>query len=182
MKQSIPQTRPEQIALNPAIIGLAKRSETTISGSLYAAPPARRHEVARALAQAHCWIHADMFSPEAKGVRLAETDRILAEGLGPVDVHLLSDQAMGASHIIVTDMQADRRQRALQFGATRVIDPLKESLDLLGVDTFIDCSGATPAIKSGIKAVRPAGYVVLVGMGADELPIPSPSFRRGKSG
>lgn len=96
MKQSIPQPRPAHIALNPAIIGLAKRSEITISGSLYAAPPAQRHEVARALSQSHCWIHADMFSPEAKGVRLAEIDRLLAEGLGPVDVHLLCDEAMGA--------------------------------------------------------------------------------------
>lgn len=57
-----------------------------------------------------------------------------------------------------------------------MIDPLKESLDILGVDAFIDCSGATPAIKPRTKAVRPAGCVVPVGMGADELPIPFPKL------
>jgi L-iditol 2-dehydrogenase len=34
-------------------------------------------------------------------------------------------------------------------------------------DAFIDASGATSAIAAGISAVRGAGRVVLVGMGAD---------------
>jgi L-iditol 2-dehydrogenase len=42
------------------------------------------------------------------------------------------------------------------------------------VDAFIDCAGVTAAVQSGITAVRGAGTVVLVGMGADEIPLPIP--------
>ncbi|QCE32797.1 hypothetical protein FAI41_03905 [Acetobacteraceae bacterium] len=42
------------------------------------------------------------------------------------------------------------------------------------MDAFIECSGAVPAITAGIKAVRPAGTIVLVGMGANEVPLPLP--------
>jgi L-iditol 2-dehydrogenase len=40
------------------------------------------------------------------------------------------------------------------------------------VDAFIDASGAAPAVVSGIKAVGPAGYVVLVGMGSGDFALP----------
>src|SRR6266536_609195 len=39
-------------------------------------------------------------------------------------------------------------------------------------DAFIDCSGSSAAIDAGVRLVRPAGSVVLVGMGADELRLP----------
>jgi L-iditol 2-dehydrogenase len=39
-------------------------------------------------------------------------------------------------------------------------------------DAFIDCSGSSAAIDAGIRLVRPAGSVVFVGMGADELRVP----------
>jgi L-iditol 2-dehydrogenase len=51
---------------------------------------------------------------------------------------------------------------------------MTESVADLRVDAFIDCSGATPAVKSGITAVRAAGTVVLVGTGADEIALPIP--------
>ncbi|WP_336763940.1 NAD(P)-dependent alcohol dehydrogenase [Asaia sp. VD9] len=101
--------------------------------------------------------------------------RVLIAGAGPIGI--ITAQAArgyGASEIIMSDLLEDRRKRALTLGATRVIDPARESVSDLGVDAFIDCSGATPAIKSGITAVRGAGHVVLVGMGADEVPLPLP--------
>ncbi|WP_336946028.1 NAD(P)-dependent alcohol dehydrogenase [Asaia sp. HN010] len=101
--------------------------------------------------------------------------RVLIAGAGPIGI--ITAQAArgyGASEIIMSDLLEDRRKRALTLGATHVIDPSKESVSDLGVDAFIDCSGATPAIKSGITAVRGAGHVILVGMGADEVPLPLP--------
>jgi L-iditol 2-dehydrogenase len=42
----------------------------------------------------------------------------------------------------------------------------------LDVDAFVDASGAPRAVQDGMRAVRPAGRVVLVGMGGDAYPIP----------
>jgi L-iditol 2-dehydrogenase len=55
-----------------------------------------------------------------------------------------------------------------------VIDPVAEDiagLDL-NVDAFIDASGAEPAVRAGVLAVKPAGRIVLVGMGADDVTLP----------
>ncbi|GAA3190922.1 hypothetical protein GCM10020255_090100 [Rhodococcus baikonurensis] len=83
-------------------------------------------------------------------------------------------KAFGATEVIVSDIDAARRDVALKFGATTVVDPRESDVRSLAVDAFIDASGATAAVIDGIHAVRPAGTVVLVGMGADEIPLPVP--------
>lgn len=100
-------------------------------------------------------------------------DRVLIAGAGPIGVILAqTSRAFGASEVIVTDIDSSRRDAALLFGATRVVDPLAEAVEGLDVDAFIDATGAASAVRSGIKAVRPAGRVILVGLGADELELP----------
>ncbi len=41
-----------------------------------------------------------------------------------------------------------------------------------GIDTTIECSGATAAIHASIKATRNGGVVVLVGLGFSEITLP----------
>jgi L-iditol 2-dehydrogenase len=43
----------------------------------------------------------------------------------------------------------------------------------VGFDAFIDASGAPQAVDAGIRAVRPAGTVVLVGSGAESMTLPT---------
>jgi L-iditol 2-dehydrogenase len=103
--------------------------------------------------------------------------RVLIAGAGPIGIVTAQvARAYGASEIIVSDVSGARREQALSFGATGTIDPVAEdvaALDL-GVDAFVDASGAAAAVTSGIRAVRPAGSVVLVGMGAPEIALPIP--------
>jgi L-iditol 2-dehydrogenase len=99
--------------------------------------------------------------------------RVLIAGAGPVGVLTAQvARAFGATEIVVSDISADRRANATRYGATRVIDPADESVHDLDVDVFVDASGAPRAVQDGMRAVRPAGRVVLVGMGGDEYPIP----------
>lgn len=102
-------------------------------------------------------------------------DRLLVAGAGPVGITIVqAARAAGASEVIVSDVSPERREAASRFGATAVLDPTADDvagLDL-DVDAFIDASGAAPAIAAGIHAVRPAGTVVLVGMGKPDLTLP----------
>ncbi|MGX1695298.1 NAD(P)-dependent alcohol dehydrogenase [Microbacterium keratanolyticum] len=110
---------------------------------------------------------------------LAVGDTILIAGGGPIGVIIAQvARAFGASDVIVSDIDASRRELALAFGATRVVDPITESIADIAPHVFIDASGATPAIVAGIDAVRPGGRVVLVGSAGDILlSVPSIAVR-----
>jgi L-iditol 2-dehydrogenase len=100
--------------------------------------------------------------------------RTLIAGAGPIGIVLAQlARAYGATDIIVSDPDESRRAQAKQFGATQVLDPTVEPIGELAVDAFIDASGAPPAVVDGIRAVRPAGTVVLVGSGAESMELPT---------
>ena len=58
---------------------------------------------------------------------------ILIAGAGPIGIICAQTaRAFGAAEIIVTDLVAERRERALTFGATRVIDPREVDIAACG--------------------------------------------------
>lgn len=108
---------------------------------------------------------------ERAGVRPGS--RVLVAGAGPIGVIVAqAARAFGASEVHITDISEDRLAFALQHGASHTLNALTESVEGLGVDVFIDASGAAEAVRSGIKAVGPAGKVILVGLGADDIELP----------
>ncbi|WP_206489753.1 NAD(P)-dependent alcohol dehydrogenase [Rhodococcus sp. KRD162] len=122
---------------------------------------------------------AALFEPLSVGIASAQKaaispgSSVLIAGAGPVGlVTAQVARAFGATEVIVTDLDASRRANAERFGATRVLDPTTEDVRTLTVDAFIDASGAARAVVDGIHAVRPAGNVVLVGMGGSDYPLP----------
>ena len=118
------------------------------------------------------------FSVAIAAVRKAHIvpgSRVLIAGAGPIGIICAQTaRAFGAAEIIVSDLVPERRERALQYGATQVIDPATTDVSTAGleVDAFIDASGAPRAVFSGIQAVGPAGYAVLVGLGNPEMNLP----------
>ena len=100
--------------------------------------------------------------------------RVLITGAGPIGIVVAQlARAYGATDIVVSDPDEARREQAMAFGATTVHDPTVERIADLGVDAFIDASGAPAAVVDGIRALRPAGTVVLVGSGAESMELPT---------
>jgi L-iditol 2-dehydrogenase len=100
---------------------------------------------------------------------------VLITGAGPVGILIAQvARAFGATSVVVSDVSQARREQALRFGATAVFDPAVDSAEAAApdVDVYLDASGAQAAVRDGIRTVRPAGTVVLVGMGASEFPLP----------
>lgn len=100
---------------------------------------------------------------------------VLIAGAGPIGLmNVQMARALGATDITASDVAPRRLEAATRFGATRVLDARSEDPVEAGVevDAFIDCSGAEVAVRAGIRAVRPAGHVALVGMGADDISLP----------
>lgn len=99
--------------------------------------------------------------------------KVLVAGAGPIGVIVAqAATAMGAAEVIITDISQDRLDFAAKHGATRTINVATANLEGVEVDIFIDASGSAPAVYAGIKAVGPAGYAILVGMGSDDVLLP----------
>jgi L-iditol 2-dehydrogenase len=101
--------------------------------------------------------------------------RVLVAGAGPVGLLVTQvARALGAAEVLVSDVDAHRRELATALGATAVLDPAAGAPAEQGVevDAFVDCSGAPAAVRAGVRTVRRAGRVVLVGMGTDEVSVP----------
>jgi L-iditol 2-dehydrogenase len=99
--------------------------------------------------------------------------RVLIAGAGPIGIMAAQvARAFGATAVVVTDPDPHRRELATRFGATAALDPRTDDVSDLGVDAFIDASGAPAAVASGLTAARPAGRAVLVGMGQVTMELP----------
>ena len=98
---------------------------------------------------------------------VAAGDRVLVTGAGPIGLLALQvARAAGAVEVAVTDVNERRLSLALETGATvvaRAGDPL-----VFEADVLIECSGHPAALAAGIRALRPAGTAVVVGMGYDD--------------
>jgi L-iditol 2-dehydrogenase len=126
---------------------------------------------------------AAMLEPLSVGIwacrkgRVEPGTRVLVNGAGPVG--LLAAQsalAFGAAQVVVADVSESRLALAVRLGATDVVDVRSATLGESGVepDVLLECSGHPEATVAAMQTLAPAGRAVLVGMGADVLPLPLP--------
>jgi Zn-dependent alcohol dehydrogenase len=98
-------------------------------------------------------------------------DSVLVMGAGGIGLNIVQGAAVaGASRIIVSDPSEARREQALRFGATDVVDPattdvVATTMELTGIgaDVAFDAAGSAALVEAGLAAVRSAGTCVMVG-------------------
>jgi len=104
----------------------------------------------------------------------AAGSRVFITGAGPIGAMVaLSARAMGATETIVSDPVESRRQRITELASARTVDPVAGfDADEIEADVFLECSGSTPALLDGLKALRPGGAAVMVGHGDEQVTLP----------
>jgi Zn-dependent alcohol dehydrogenase len=103
--------------------------------------------------------------------RVEEGATVLVLGAGGIGVAVIQGARLaGASAIVVADPVEARRNAALGFGATHVVDPAATDvtafcMDLTGVgmDYCFEAAGQAALIEQGFAASRPGGTTVGVG-------------------
>jgi alcohol dehydrogenase len=105
--------------------------------------------------------------------RVKPGDVVAVIGAGPVGLSaIMTAKLYGPSRVIALDLDANRRRRALEFGATDEVDnsqgDWKEQVlamtDGLGVDTAIEAVGIPATFDMCTELVRPGGTVANVGV------------------
>jgi S-(hydroxymethyl)glutathione dehydrogenase / alcohol dehydrogenase len=104
--------------------------------------------------------------------KVPEGATVLVVGAGGVGIAIVQGaRVAGASRIIVSDPVAERREAALRFGATDVIDPTTQDVvarvqqltDGIGVDNAFEAVGSGPLVETCLWATRNGGTTVMVG-------------------
>ena len=102
-------------------------------------------------------------------------------GAGGVGIcSILGAGLAGASEIVAIDLVSARREQALSFGATEVLDPsdpdvggrLRRDAALRGFDWTIVTVGRADAIALGVESIRPGGTACIVGLARQGAPVP----------
>src|SRR5207244_2000405 len=82
---------------------------------------------------------------------------LLIAGAGPIGlVTTMVARAVGATRIVVSDLNRNRLSAALARGATEVVVPGSDEVSG-AFDAFIGCSGSSAGIDAGARLVRAAG-------------------------
>jgi len=98
-------------------------------------------------------------------------------------MNLLTAKAMGASTVVVTDIDDGRLALAKKLGADHTLNvrgkSAKEVAELVRQlcqgtrpDVCIECTGVANAIETAIYAIQSGGVIVLVGLASDRVEIP----------
>jgi len=101
-------------------------------------------------------------------------------GVGGIGSFILAGaRAQGLGPIIAIDIDDRRLEQAKRLGATETInarseDPVKalhRLTDGLGVEVFIEASGAPPGPSTGLAATQKGGHILIVGLQTEPRPI-----------
>ena len=123
--------------------------------------------------------------------KVEEGATVLVMGLGGVGMAAVQGARLaGASRVVVSDPFAERRDAAIRFGATDLLDPndvdvvaaCQELTRGIGMDYAFDAAGHPDLLGTGLAATRRGGTTVGVGVGggAQDLTISAAAHVMGE--
>ncbi|MCL3029046.1 zinc-binding dehydrogenase, partial [Klebsiella pneumoniae] len=98
---------------------------------------------------------------------------VVVVGAGTIGLStIMCARAAGAAQVIALEMSSARKAKALEVGASQVLDPsrcdalgeIRALTGGLGADVSFECIGNKHTAKLAIDAIRKAGKCVLVGI------------------
>jgi L-gulonate 5-dehydrogenase len=117
--------------------------------------------------------------------RVAEGDRVLILGAGPIGLACLMIAASRGARCAVVDQLAARQQKAVELGAeagfgadSGVSDQVASWTDGDGADVVVEAVGRPETYRDALELVAPAGRVVLLGLFPGEVSLPAAIFVR----
>jgi len=142
----------------------------------------------------------ELFGPLGCGVQTGAASVIMAMGVQPGDSiaifgagtvglsAVMAAKVAGATTIVAIDLLASRRDLALEFGATHVVDGADPDLAELvkdvadgGVMYSFDTTGVPKVISAAVAALRVRGFCGLVGIGVEDLVLSPQALGAGRS-
>ncbi|TDG00099.1 alcohol dehydrogenase catalytic domain-containing protein [Paenibacillus piri] len=120
-----------------------------------------------------------------RAVRRAMADHPFANvvviGAGTIGLlSFLVARILGASRVVVVDMNEARLQTPKRLGAYGTISPaepgyigkIRDAMGPSGIDVVIDAVGYQPTRSAAIELVNPGGTVMNIGLGIDQTQLP----------
>lgn len=153
-------------------------------------PVDRLHAVPQALTDAQAAL-VEPLSTVMHAIRVAGDlagRRVAILGAGSIGLlTLVAARAEGAVAVAVTDLQADKLDRARRLGATVAFDPRRPEIvhrmrDALGgrPDYTFDCVSNQASIEQAIALAHKGGSVIVVGVATGTVSIPLPIIQDGE--
>lgn len=123
-----------------------------------------------------CVVHAVM-----ERSTILAGDTVLVSGPGPIGLMtMMLAKKYGAQVILAgTTMDASRLALGKELGADVTVDVLTKDLEKVvqeytsgrGIDVVLECSGAAPAVNTGLKVLRKLGTFTQIGLFGDTVPV-----------
>ncbi len=111
---------------------------------------------------------------------IGHNDVVVISGLGAIGLGMVSmARNLQPKLLIGLDLRRQRLDKALEFGADLVMNPLEEDAaskireltDGYGCDVYIEASGSEKSVKQGMSAIRFQGTYVQFGVFPDEITV-----------
>lgn len=121
-------------------------------------------------------VHAARIAGDLTGAR------VLVQGAGTIGVlALIAARHAGATRVVVSDLEPDKRDRATRLGADAAVDPRSEAFgeevrDAAGghIDVIFDCVANERSAAQWTSVIRRAGTVSIVGVPPRDYALPMP--------